>query len=208
MSIDPVTFLQSGDPAMFNRYAYANNDPVNRIDPDGRQSCGYLCRDLRKYGTPREVFDNSTNAAVKGVTVAAGTAADFTPVLGDAKAIGEAIANPTKANIAAAAVGIVPIVGDVAGKGIKVADGAISTTTKARKASGADGATSAMTKESINGPTTSMRHTVTNDGKILHQHQEHFGSSGSTKRFSDEMTGSDTINAPDHIDTGPRLDKE
>ena len=33
---DPVTFLETGDTAQFNRYAYANNDPVNMFDPNGR----------------------------------------------------------------------------------------------------------------------------------------------------------------------------
>lgn len=36
LSIDPVTFMQSGSPAQFNRYAYKFNDPVNLIDPDGQ----------------------------------------------------------------------------------------------------------------------------------------------------------------------------
>jgi hypothetical protein len=36
--VDPVTFLDTGDPSHFTRYAYANNDPVNRIDPDGEVS--------------------------------------------------------------------------------------------------------------------------------------------------------------------------
>lgn len=36
LSVDPVDFLQTGDPRMFNRYAYVFNDPINGIDPDGK----------------------------------------------------------------------------------------------------------------------------------------------------------------------------
>ena len=35
LSIDPVTFLDTGEPAYFNRYSYTANDPVNLIDPNG-----------------------------------------------------------------------------------------------------------------------------------------------------------------------------
>ena len=35
LSIDPVGF-SPGQPQMFNRFAYVNNDPVNNIDPDGK----------------------------------------------------------------------------------------------------------------------------------------------------------------------------
>ena len=38
LSIDPVGFMDTQDPGYFNRYAYSLNDPVNRFDPDGRQS--------------------------------------------------------------------------------------------------------------------------------------------------------------------------
>lgn len=36
MSIDPVTFLDTGNPSYFNRYRYCSNDPVNCTDPTGR----------------------------------------------------------------------------------------------------------------------------------------------------------------------------
>ncbi|HRL13889.1 MAG TPA: RHS repeat-associated core domain-containing protein [Aggregatilineales bacterium] len=39
LSIDPVGF-SPGRPDMFNRYAYAANDPVNLIDPDGQKVTG------------------------------------------------------------------------------------------------------------------------------------------------------------------------
>ncbi len=39
LSADPVGFVESGlNPQMFNRYSYSLNDPVNRVDPDGRCS--------------------------------------------------------------------------------------------------------------------------------------------------------------------------
>lgn len=37
LSVDPVTFMDTEDPRMFNRYAYTFNDPVNLIDPDGNK---------------------------------------------------------------------------------------------------------------------------------------------------------------------------
>ena len=34
-----MTFLDTGDPVHFNRFAYANNDPINMLDPFGLQAC-------------------------------------------------------------------------------------------------------------------------------------------------------------------------
>jgi len=33
--VDPVTFMDTGLPGQFNRYAYTWNDPINANDPDG-----------------------------------------------------------------------------------------------------------------------------------------------------------------------------
>ena len=35
LSIDPVTFMDTGNPNFFNRYAYTFNDPINLTDPTG-----------------------------------------------------------------------------------------------------------------------------------------------------------------------------
>ena len=35
MSVDPVTFMDTGVTAQFNRYSYTANDPINWTDPNG-----------------------------------------------------------------------------------------------------------------------------------------------------------------------------
>ena len=41
LSIDPVTFMDTGNPSQFIRYAYANNDPINMLGPDGERAWGF-----------------------------------------------------------------------------------------------------------------------------------------------------------------------
>lgn len=42
LSIDPVTFLDTGSPSYFNRYRYCANDPVNCSDPTGMNDEGWI----------------------------------------------------------------------------------------------------------------------------------------------------------------------
>jgi hypothetical protein len=84
-----------------------------------------------------------------------------------------------------------------------------STQTQTRQKPGADGGTATITTErDSDGNAISRTHTVTNDGAVVHQHQEHIGSSGSDVRLPDEWTGTKTINDTHHVDHGPRLDPE
>ncbi|WP_017931467.1 RHS repeat domain-containing protein [Robiginitomaculum antarcticum] len=120
LSIDPVGVTPS-TPGMFNRYSYVGNDPINAIDPDGRQVCS-SCRFMRPRPRDEKLQENVQKASVKAGSVAGavgGTVADFTPGVGDAKGAIEFSENPTLVGGAAVVVGVVPIVGDLAGKGLK-----------------------------------------------------------------------------------------
>ncbi len=63
---------------------------------------------------------------------------------------------------------------------------------------GKDGGVSEITKEKVDGETVSVKHTVTVDGEVVHEHIDHKGKHGSSKRFSDELTGVDTIDDGSH----------
>ncbi|AWH46758.1 hypothetical protein C1926_17910 [Stenotrophomonas sp. ZAC14A_NAIMI4_1] len=104
LSVDPVTAYEQ-PVGQFNRYRYANGNPYKFTDPDGRQSL------------PRSVYETDWTKPEtrQAFREAASMVADFTPIVGDVKGAITAVQDPSAINIAAAAVGLVPIVGDGAG---------------------------------------------------------------------------------------------
>ncbi len=49
LSIDPVTFMDTGNPSYFNRYAYCSSDPINCIDPNGESGVGLTDADYERF---------------------------------------------------------------------------------------------------------------------------------------------------------------
>lgn len=106
LSIDPLPpDRNTGED--FNLYAYVRNDPLNKTDPTGTESACVS-------------YNNCANVVV--TERGANLIGDLMPIVGDIKGAVEAIQNPSVANVAAAVVGIVSGVGDVAGRAIKGAD--------------------------------------------------------------------------------------
>lgn len=72
LSIDPVGFLETGSPSMFNRYAYSVNDPVNNTDPSGECVPGLCPADIAMSAAAIK-----QDAGSFGVGVARGVGASF-----------------------------------------------------------------------------------------------------------------------------------
>jgi len=116
LSTDPIG-PAAGNAFNFNRYAYANNNPVMHTDPDGRQVApgddGPIAMQNR--------WDDPAVAA--GELQAAGGAAPvfagLIPGVGDAQNVFQAVNDPTPLNISVAVVGAIPEVGGLASKVLK-----------------------------------------------------------------------------------------
>ena len=76
LSTDPLGFASIGDPRFINRYSYAGNDPVNNLDPDGRQVVCGACRYMKPMSErrKREIVDTAVETHLK-VTVGLALAA-------------------------------------------------------------------------------------------------------------------------------------
>ncbi len=176
---DPVggRFTQE-DPAGLaggvNLYGYAGGDPANSSDPFGLFDCD------RDHPADCSLKDVALNFLAGLGAVASGDVADRGPGWKTGAALGE--------------IGLLLGVEAPVGQGAAAGAGAVVTTEVAtRPTLGADGATSMHEFEIVGGRTNSVTHKVELDGKVIHQHTEHVGKYGTTRRFPDEWTGKKTI---------------
>ncbi|WP_240046354.1 RHS repeat-associated core domain-containing protein [Rhodanobacter glycinis] len=118
LSVDPVQ-PSAGNSFNFNRYDYTSNNPVNHIDPDGRQVApgddGPIALNAR-YGDGAGIPSQAANNALMG-------ALSVIPYVSDAQNISDAVQNPTPASLSIAVVGLLPEVGPVASKVVRGAEG-------------------------------------------------------------------------------------
>jgi RHS repeat-associated protein len=119
LSVDPET-PTAGSSFKFNRYDYANNNPILNIDPNGRETGQAYHAEFVMMGAQAQTY-NSPNDVV-GPAVQAGMG--ILPGVGDGVNVGQAVANPTAMNIAVAAIGVVPVVGGAVADAVKGASAA------------------------------------------------------------------------------------
>ncbi|MHB1058818.1 MAG: RHS repeat-associated core domain-containing protein [Rhodanobacter sp.] len=132
LSVDPKAPV-AGNAFNFNRYSYANNNPVVNIDPDGRETGIAYHSEFVAMGGKQQNYISPNDK----VGPALRAAFNLLPVVGDGVNIGNAFANPSAVTISAAVVGALPVVGGAAADAVKGASaferaGAIAGTMSAR----------------------------------------------------------------------------
>ncbi|RDS81982.1 RHS repeat-associated core domain-containing protein [Dyella psychrodurans] len=137
LSADPVG-PTPGDVYGFNRYVYANNNPIGNIDPNGRETGPAYAAIYRLDGGVPQTYISPNDRVGPAIQAGLGVL----PVVGDGVNIGQAITNPSAMNIAAAAVGVLPVVGGVAADAVKGASAA-------ERATAIAGTMSARTQRSV-----------------------------------------------------------
>lgn len=175
LSVDPAT-PSSGDTFNFNRYAYAESNPIVHIDPNGRESASITLQGLAGIEADQQEHPLSPEMVagsliLEGAVLLGPLASEISP------AVGEILAPKVERQV------------------IRQIKDQVTKEEKSRTTPGADGGESKITmeKDPKTGDTTSVTHTVTNDGEVIHQHQDHIGKAGSKRTFSDEWTGSKTV---------------
>ncbi|GGA52555.1 RHS repeat-associated core domain-containing protein [Dyella nitratireducens] len=112
LSIDPVA-PTGGDTFNFNRYAYVDNNPIVRTDPNGRESASLTLQGLSAIEQDQAQQPPGEVAQAQSVILGA------VPGVGDIQSIHDAYQDPTGINISAAIIGLVPDGGALVGKVLK-----------------------------------------------------------------------------------------
>lgn len=81
LSIDPVTFMGSGNPGYFNRYAYTMNDPINNNDPTG-MFCNALNKKSQFCARSQRFANLAANPEISSRTTFLSAASVITEELG------------------------------------------------------------------------------------------------------------------------------
>lgn len=140
LSTDPKEVV-AGSAFTFSRYAYANDNPVVNLDPDGRETGIAYHSEFIMMGAQQQNYI-SPNDAVAGPLQAG---MSIMPVIGPGISIGMAIANPSLGNGVVAALSIVPGAGSLVGKSAE----AVKIASAGERAAAVAGTMSARTQRAV-----------------------------------------------------------
>ena len=101
LSVDPVP-TEAGNIFKFNRFGYADNNPIIKVDRDGRESASLTLRGLAAI----EEDEKQMSPEEQGQAVS--LVASAIPGVGDIQNVAEMIQDPTPSNVMFAIIGAVP----------------------------------------------------------------------------------------------------